>query len=68
MKNNIGKDLVEIKVSLSRIEEHLKNQDEIIKGHTESINCMQKFNYKLAGGIAVVVFLIDLFMKFILKV
>ena len=64
----IDRDIAEIKISVGKIEEHLRNQDEVIKEHTNSIKCMQAMNYKLAGAIAVLVFLIDFGVRYLLKV
>ena len=64
----LQRDVTEIKVGVARIEEHIARISEDTKQNCTDIAILQKFNYKLVGGVAVVFFIFDLAIRYILKI
>lgn len=71
----IEEDITDIKVSLGKIEEHLKNINGTVARHTKHINeiCpikhkeIDKLIYKSIGVFSVIVFLINVFVLIYVK-
>lgn len=64
-QNKILEYVTDIKVKVGKIEEHLIAINGTIKRHEEEITNVQKFVWKLGGGMAVLLILIQIFSKFV---
>lgn len=64
----IHEEVTETRIAVGKIEEHLKLLNGTVGRNCDDIKALQKFNYKLAGGIAVIVFVADFIIRYALKV
>jgi len=54
-----------ISVKVGKVETHLKDMNGTLARHETDIGLIRKFTYKMAGGLAVLIFVLGFVVKFI---